>query len=257
MAIVESKGLILFAKNHKERDKLVKIFTESAGKQMFYVRGAHRKNNPLQPAIMPFTEATYIGQFSEQGLSFLHAAKHIHPFRHLQEDIFLAGYATYLLNLADAAIEDRVYDPHLYQFLKEALHFIDEGKDAEIMTNIFEVQVLQRFGVQFEWQHCAICGETHGKFDFSSKYSGVLCERHWSLDERRYHADPKAIHFLRLFHQIDYQKIDTIQVSTETKQVIRTVLDELYEEFVGIHLKSKSFIDQMKSWQQIVKRDEQ
>ncbi len=43
MNLVETKGILLFSKDHKEKDKLVKIFTESAGKQMFYVEGAHRK----------------------------------------------------------------------------------------------------------------------------------------------------------------------------------------------------------------------
>ena len=47
MALAESKGLILFTKNHRENDMLVKIFTESAGKQMFYAKGIQRKNEPL------------------------------------------------------------------------------------------------------------------------------------------------------------------------------------------------------------------
>lgn len=47
MALGETKGIILFTKDFKEKDKLVKIFTESYGKLMFFVKGAHRKNNPL------------------------------------------------------------------------------------------------------------------------------------------------------------------------------------------------------------------
>ncbi|MDU3711921.1 MAG: DNA repair protein RecO, partial [Enterococcus faecalis] len=52
MALGETKGIILFTKDFKEKDKLVKIFTESYGKLMFFVKGAHRKNNPLLPAIL-------------------------------------------------------------------------------------------------------------------------------------------------------------------------------------------------------------
>ena len=55
------------------------------------------------------------------------------------------------------------------------------------------------------------CGETQGKFDYSSKYSGVLCEKHWHLDEQRYHADPRAIHFIRLFAQVSYEKSKTFK----------------------------------------------
>lgn len=80
MALGETKGIILFTKDFKEKDKLVKIFTESYGKLMFFVKGAHRKNNPLLPAILPFTEAVYIGNFREEGLSFSIAAKKFNLF---------------------------------------------------------------------------------------------------------------------------------------------------------------------------------
>lgn len=257
MNLAETKGILLFSRDHKEKDKLVKIFTESAGKQMFYVKGAHRKNNPLAPALISYTEAVYIGTIRGEGLSFLNNAKDIHPFRNIQADIFIAGYASYLLSLADVAIEDRVYDPHLYQFLHEALTLLDQGNDPEIITNIFEIQLLQRFGVSPNWHHCAVCGKTEGRFDYSSKYNGVLCEQHWSHDDRRYHADPKAIHFARLFAQISYDQIASIQLKAGTKQEIRIFLDALYDEYVGIHLKSKKFIDQMGAWQDVLKPKDQ
>lgn len=251
--LTETKGLILFTKDHKEKDKLVKIFTESAGKQMFYVKGAHRKNNPLTVAIQPFTEALYSGSIRSEGLAFLNSAKEIQPFRKIQADIFLAGYATYLLNLADAAVDDRIYDPHLYAFLKQALLLIDEGKDPEIITNIFEVQLLQRFGIAPNWRHCGICGKKEGRFDYSPRYSGILCEEHWEKDKHRYHGDPRAIHFIRLFSQISYNQISQITLKPDTKEAIRKVIDALYEEYVGLHLKSKKFIDQMNTWQDILK----
>lgn len=253
MSQSESKGIVLFTKNYKEKDKLVKIFTESAGKQMFFVRNANQPNNPLKSAILPFTEAVYIGQFRSEGLSFLTTVKDIQPFRLIQQDIFVNAYATYISNLVDAAIDDKVYDPTLFGFTRQALMLLNEGKDPEIITNIFEIQILNRFGIMPEWRHCAVCGETQGKFDYSSKYSGVLCEHHWSLDEHRYHADAKAIYFMRMFSAISYDQINSIQLKEDTKQAIRVTIDELYDEYVGIHLKSKKFIDQMKNWEQTLK----
>ena len=102
--------------------------------------------------------------------------------------------------------------------------------------------MLERFGVRPEWHHCVACGETQGKFDYSSKYSGVLCEKHWHLDEQRYHADPRAIHFIRLFSQVSYEKVQNIQVKEETKKSIRETIDMLYDEYVGLHLKSKNLL---------------
>ncbi|OHO44722.1 DNA repair protein RecO [Enterococcus sp. HMSC035B04] len=254
--LAESKGLILSSRNYKEKDKLVKIFTESSGKMMFYIKGIHRQNQPLAPALLPFTEAVYIGNFRSEGLSFLSSVKDVHAFRNIQEDIFLSGYGTYLLNLVDAAIEDHQYDPHLFQFTQQALQRMDQGDDAESITNIFEVQILQRFGIAPIWTHCVVCGETKGKFDYSSKSGGVICEKHWPMDEHRYHADPRAVYFVRMFSAISYDKISGIHLKEETKQAIRDLIDQLYDEYVGIHLKSKKFIDQMKSWAHVLKTPE-
>ena len=35
MQKLESRGIVLFNRNYRENDKLVKIFTEQAGKRMF------------------------------------------------------------------------------------------------------------------------------------------------------------------------------------------------------------------------------
>lgn len=249
----ETKGLVLFARDHREKDQLVKIFTEKYGKLMFFVRNAKRQNNSLTSAIRPFTEASYIGQMNSEGLSFLNDVKEVSSFITIQQDIFISAYATYILNLVDVAIEDQTYDPALYGFTQQALSYLNQGLDAEIITNIFEIQLLNRFGFEFQWRGCCECGETQGKFDFSSKYSGVLCERHWHLDDKRYHADPKAIHFIRLFSAITLDKIESIDLKPETKLAIRQTIDLLYDEFTGVRLKSKKFIDQMKSWEGMLK----
>ncbi|HRL51552.1 MAG TPA: DNA repair protein RecO C-terminal domain-containing protein, partial [Enterococcus aquimarinus] len=61
----------------------------------------------------------------------------------------------------------------------------------------------------------------------------------------------------RQFSQISYQDIQSIKLKKETKQLIRQIIDQLYEEYVGIHLKSKKFIEQMNEWGQIMQRDVQ
>lgn len=84
----EVNGIVLFSRNYRESDKLVKVFTESSGKRMFFVRHANKKNSQINSAIQPFTQANYIGDLKEEGLSFLNSAKDIHPFFAIQQDIF-------------------------------------------------------------------------------------------------------------------------------------------------------------------------
>ena len=248
-------GIVLFSRNYKDKDKLVKIFTETYGKKMFFVKGANRKNNPLTAALQPFTKACFIGDIKSEGLSFLNTVKEITPYEKIQTDIFISAYATYILNLVDVAIEDGIYDPALYGFTLEALVLLNKEVDPEIVTNIFEVQLLQRFGITINWKSCAICGNKQGKFDYSYANNGLLCEKHWHMDERRAHFNPRGLHFIRLFSQIKYDQLNTIDLQSETKDQIRIILDDLYQEYVGIFLKSKKFIDEMKSWENMLKKD--
>jgi len=245
----EERAIILWTKNHKEQDKLVKVFSEKDGKFMCYARGVHKKNNALAGAIQPFTKAVYLGKFNQGSLSFLNAAKEVHAFLNIQQDIFINAHATYILRLADAVIDDNKPDAPLFKQVDLALNLLDNGHDEEIITNIFEVQLLARFGADINWLSCAICGQPQGKFDYSMKYHGVLCEQHWSEDARRLHASPKVVHLLRMFSQISYERVGNINVKKETKLELRQVIDQLYDEYVGLKLKSKTFLDQMSDWE--------
>ncbi|MGX7394601.1 DNA repair protein RecO [Carnobacterium mobile] len=244
----ETEGIVISVRNYRENDRLVKIFTSQYGKRMFFIKGSRKPNNKLKTAILPFTNATYIADIRETGLCFIRDAKDLIHLNHLHTDIFLNAYATYVLNLADVALEDGVPDPTLFHTIQQILNEIDEGTDPEILVNIFEVQLLPYFGVAPEWRGCRVCGKTTGPFDYSGSYGGLLCQNHWDLDQHRYHASPRAIHFLRLFSVISMDQLGTISLKPETKREIRTVLDLIYDESVGIKLKSKRFIDQMYNW---------
>ncbi|EST90486.1 DNA repair protein RecO [Vagococcus lutrae LBD1] len=249
----ETKALLLFTRKHREKDMLVKLFTEKYGKKMFFVKNVTRKNHPLRPALLAFTEANYIGTLKQEGLSFLNDAKDIRYFSQLQHDIFLNAYGTYILNLADLAIEDNHYDPALYGFTRDVLRLIDEGKDPEILTNLYEIQLLERFGVNFDWRACQVCGTHQGVFDFSSQYHGLLCANHFDCDPHRYHFDPKAVHVLRLLANVSLKQLNQIHVKQVTKNHLREAIDQLYHDFVGVKPKSKRFIDQMKEWEGLLK----
>lgn len=249
----EVHGIVLSVRKHRERDYLLKLFTREYGKLMFFVRGTKNPNNKLKPAIQPFTQAVYIADIREQGLSFIRDVKDVSPFTSIQQDIFQNAYATYILQLADAAMEDKTVDIRVYEELVKGLEAIDEGLDAEVIMNIFEIRFMRQFGVLPELRGCVICGKTEGGFDYSSVHHGLLCPAHYFEDERRYHASPKAIHFIRLFSVISFDKINSIAVKDETKKEIRAVIDQLYDELVGIRLKSRKFIDSMKEWGNLLK----
>lgn len=253
--IEEVEGIVLYQRKHRERDFLVKVFTRRFGKIMFFVRGAKRQQGEIHQAIQPFTQATFIADIRERGLSFLRGAKEIERPTDLQTDIFRHAYATYIAGLMDAVIEDHQTNPSLYSLLSESLSLMEEGYEAEVITNIVEVKLLEPFGVGPNFLACAICGKTKGIFDYSDKYHGVLCSEHFFEDPRRLHIDPKAVHLVRLYSVIKLDKIGEVSISEATQSQIKHLIDHIYSESVGLHLKSKSFIDNLYKWEDYLKKD--
>lgn len=57
---------------------------------------------------------------------------------------------------------------------------------------------------------------------------------------------------LRLFHYFDLSRLGQVDVKPQTKQEIRQVLDHYYEEYSGLYLKSKKFMNQMESMKKLM-----
>lgn len=254
MQKLDSKGMVLFNRPYRENDKLVKIFTEQAGKRMFFVRGG-ASSGKLSAAIQPLTVAEYMMTINEEGLSFIEDYSQVETFKAINEDIFKLSYATYLAALTDASVADGVSDAQLFAFLEKTLALMEEGLDYAILTNIFEIQILDRFGVRLNFHECAFCHRVGLPFDFSYKFSGLLCPEHYHQDERRSHLDPNIPYLLDRFQGLSFEELRSISVKSEMKQKLRRFIDDLYDNYVGIHLKSKKFIDDLASWGDIMKQD--
>ncbi|MCB4953350.1 DNA repair protein RecO [Streptococcus mutans] len=251
MQTKETRGLVLYNRLFREDDKLVKIFTETSGKHMFFVR--HATNSKLSSVIQPLILADFILKINNHGLSYIEDYKGVSLFKEINADIYKLAYATYLVSLADAAISDAVYDAPLFAFLIKTLELMDEGLDYEILTNIFEIQILDRFGVQLNFHDCVFCHRVGLAFDFSHRYSGLLCPEHYEKDPYRSHLDPNVPYLLNQFQTLHFDSLKTISVKPDMKQKLRKFIDEVYEDYIGLRLKSKKFIDDLDHWGQVMK----
>lgn len=241
-------GILLYRKDYGEHDMLIKFFTAEHGTKMFLVRGANKANFKMAGDVLPFTYGTYEGTIKQEGLSYISSGSDVKHFEQISEDIYLNAYATYIMSLVDKALPDGETNKLWFNKLFYALNLINGGADPEIVTNIVEIQLLPEFGVAPHFSSCVICGATNKRFDYSESYGGIICEDHFAKDPHRMHLDQRSVYFLRLFSTVNLKKIDNIQVNAQEKKKLRKVIDKIYENSVGLNLKSKKFLDQMNNW---------
>ena len=245
------EGIVLFHRPYKEDDALVKIFTDRFGTKMFYLKHVKQGKHPLASHIIPLTCHRYIGRIQDQGLSFLKEGEALDYFKHNQEDFLRQAYAAYLGQLIDASIDDNQVDLDLYKLLKLSLSLLDQGKSPEIICHSVQLALLDRFGVALNFRECSVCGSLEGPFDFSFKHQGILCHHHYDYDPYRLHLSPRAVEVARRLSAIDLSLLGEVKVSRETLAELKRLMDEIYQEYVGIRLRAKSYLDQVSDLDQV------
>lgn len=250
-------GIVMYQRDHKERDVLVKILTREAGKRMFFIKNGKSKRNHLAAELQPLTVATYEGTLNQTGLSFIDDVKQSHISRELMYDVELNAYATYILGLIDSAFVDNQPIELWFDWVKLALYKMEQGFDGQGLANYFELQLLPAFGLQQQWGSCVVCGRRDLPMDFSEKFNGTLCQLHWDQDTQRMQANPRAILILSKMAHLNLEQLGSLTLKAETKQDMARVMDKIYDDQVGIHLRSKSFIQQLHSWQNRLSRESQ
>lgn len=241
-------GILLYRKNYREHDMLIKFLTAERGKRMFLVRGARRNRFRMAADLLPFTYGVYEGSFAKRGLCYITSALDTHHYLNLIRNIKLNAYATYIMGLIDAAFPDNQMILKWFDKLFYGLKLINQGLNPEIIADIFEIQLLPVFGVAPNLKRCSICGRTNLPFDYSEKYGGLLCAKHWDKDPYRFHLDAKTVFDLQRFSVIPLKKIGQIQVRHKTEWQLRRLLNHIYHDSVGLTLKSKRFLDQMRQF---------
>ena len=177
-------------------------------------------------------------------------------FPKINSDLFVMAYATYVAALADASLQDNQQDAPLFAFLQKTLELMEEGLDYQVLTNIFEIQILTRFGISLNFNECVFAIGWVRPLIFLSNmalaYVLIITMRTRNVVIWIQTFPICSINFklstLRL--------LETISLKSEIKQELRQFMDQIYEEYVGIHLKSKKFIDSLADWGQLLKEED-
>jgi DNA repair protein RecO (recombination protein O) len=238
------EGIVIRRTDYGESNKIITLYTREMGKVGVMARGAKKPNSRLSAVTQLFYYGYFVFQESS-GLGSLQQGETVNSMRSIREDIFATAYASYIVELLDKSVEDKKTNPYLFELLYQTLNYINEGYDGEVLRFIFEMKMLQVNGLNPVLDRCAVCGHTEGEFAFSLREGGFICHRCWGKDPYHYKISPATVKLLRLFYYFDLSRLGNISIKAETKKELQKVIDAYYEEYSGLHLKSKKFLQQM------------
>lgn len=242
--LTKLEGYVLRSIPYGENNKIVTILTEEMGKKTAMARGAKKPASRFSAATQPFTHGHYLLQ-QGKGMGNMQQAEIIHSMRHIREDIEKAAYASVVVELVDKLTDQDIHSTGIYQLVHQSLQAIEKGYDAEAILLFVEWKMLHVAGIQPHVDGCSNCGSKEGEFAFSFQQIGFLCHRCFHIDPYIIRLKPVHVRLIRTFIYTSIEDVGSIQLKKETKQFMRKLISTIYEEQVGVRLKSRQFLEQL------------
>lgn len=247
--LIKSEAIVIRTSDYGESNKILTVYTKEFGKLGMMARGAKKTKSRLSSVSQLFTHAHFLIQ-KGSGLGSLSQGEIINTFRGIKQDIVKTAYGAYMVEFLDKVTEDQKPSPALFEFLLLSLTYLDEGVDPDILKGIFEMKMLRLAGVGPQVDRCIMCGRKEGNFAFSINEGGFLCDQCRHTDPHALPLPSQTARLLNLFYHIDLARLGNVSVKKDTKEALKQILSTYIDEYTGVRLKSKRFLDQIQAFEQ-------
>lgn len=200
---------VLHSRPYRDTSALVDFFTLEQGKVSAVVKGARNAKSKFRAVLQPFTPLQ-ISWRGRQDLKTLVSAEAVAAPIFLTGSSLLCGL--YVNELLERLLQNINPHPKLYVYYQYVLNELLSGEDIEVALRVFERQLLQQLGYDFDFSRC-------------------LPERHYCFHPEQgfYQTSPmnRAAFPSELLHAMSGEEYSQADVRRTAKRLMRQVFDHL------------------------------
>ena len=235
------EGIVVSEFTYEENSKIIKIFTKEKIISVI-AQGAKKIKSPFFSTTNKFTYGIYNIVYKDNGLSKLVDADILNDFRNIKKDIVRVSYATYITELT-LQVYKHEESSNIYDLYMASMNKINEGYDPLVISNILKLKLLDNLGIKPVIDRCVVCGSTSNIASVSSYLGGFVCKNCLNNEPL---VDIKTISLIRGLYYVDINKISKLDITDKIKKEIDTFINDYYDRYSGIYLKSKILLDTIK-----------
>lgn len=239
--IKKVEGIIVSEVDYKESSKILNILTREDGLIGVMAKGCKKMKSPIANVSSKLTYGYFYLNWFDNGMSSLIEVDIINKFKNIKKDIIKSSYSLFLLELSSQVYKHE-NNNNIYDLLINSLIKIDENFDPQVITNILELKLLEYLGIKPVIDRCVICGNTSDIVTISSHKGGYICKNCLNNDNI---VNTKTIKLIRMFYYVDISKISKLDITESIKQEVNNFIDDYYDRYSGLYLKSKSFLKEL------------
>lgn len=238
MNLIKVEGIVIGETNYSESSKILRVLTDEYGIISVMSKGCRNLKSKLRGVSSQMTYGMFNIYYKENGISTLVSVDVLNCFRNIMLDIEKISYSSYLLELAEQ-VSKHSLDKNPFKYLKQTLIKINENYDSRVLTNIFELKMLDFLGIRPVIDSCCVCGTTKNIITISPSMGGYICSN-CQQNEKIY--QDKTIKLIRMLYYVDIEKITKLEIHDNVKKELDEFIDLYYDNFSGLYLKSKKFL---------------
>lgn len=237
MKVISVDGIVISSTPYRETSKIINIFTKDMGIIGCIAKGSKSLKSKLRLPSEKFAYGTFHMYYKDNGLSTLIDGDIKNHFINIKSDIVKISYLTYICELASNVYKES-NDNEVYDLMEQALLKIEDGLDPKIITNVLELQYLNYLGINLNLDNCVKCGSSK-IVTLSLSKGGYVCNNCRTNEPL---LDEKVLKLLRLYYYVDISKISNLDIDKNVSDMINQIIDEYYEQYSGVYLKSKRIL---------------
>lgn len=243
MKIESIEGIILSETNYSESSKILNVLTKEYGLIGVISKGCRNMKSKLRGVSRKLLLGTIHIYHKPNGLSTLIGVDVINSYSKTLMDLEKISYASFILDLINQVLK-QTESEEIYDLLKNTLNKLEEGLNPIALTNILELKLLDYLGVSPSIDSCAHCGSDKDIVTLSSDVGGYVCRNCYNNELL---VSDKTIKMIRMYYYVDIKNITKLEVSSEITNEINRFLDDYYDRFTGLYIKSKDFLKKINS----------
>lgn len=235
-------GMILSAMPVGDYDKRLVALTRERGKITIFARGARRPNSSLLAAANPFV----FGEFELfEGKSAYNACKISvkNYFRELTEDLEVAYYGFYFLELADYYAVENMEAKDMCNLLYTSLRALTKPVfPNRLVRRIYELRMLLLGGEYPNLFSCVSCGAKEGLNTFHVRRGGMLCSACGAL-YGGIPVDASTLYTMQYIISSPPERLYSFQLTEEVLAALERVMHAYMEHYIDRKFHSLEFLD--------------
>jgi DNA repair protein RecO (recombination protein O) len=245
--VYKTVALVLRQRKLGDADKILTLYTTSAGKLEAVVKGVRKTRSRMAGHVEPLTQATFM-LAKGKSLDIVTQVETMESFQELRDDLDRLSRALYCAELLDRFTEPHEENFGLYKLLLATLRRVGAAPDGGIDTPVrfFEMTLLDALGYRPELEECVTCRralqpETNY---WSAAAGGILCGDCRKAEEATSRPlSPNAVKLLRLLLHGRFDDVARVSIEPVLADELERAMREYVRWVLERDVRSAGFID--------------